>query len=254
MLRHERDRAADAALHAALRRVAAPGGDAELEFAVGDVGTLADRPAGSAEPPHERLFARSPARFAGLRYGGAALAAVVMVALLAGPFAARWGRGSGSPGGGATPDPVSRAYLSTLRTSYVSMVTAGGPAKRCLNVVALAQPEMRAHLMSTCRPLMAAGLAAARACAARLASARIPARWRAPGAALEQATLALVDLLTAQTRDIDAHDVARFVGTEDWATSTLDLFLDPVAQINRLIDAGPPPLPPPLPLMGTDFT
>jgi hypothetical protein len=252
--RNEPDHVADAALRAVLRGGTAPDGDADLVFSVGDVYACADRPAGSSEPPSERLFLRSPARFAGVKYGGVALVAMLAVALLAGPFYARAGRGAGSPSAGPAPDPVSGAYLSTLRTYYVPMVTASGPAKGCLNVVALAQPEMRAHLMATCRPLVAAGLAAARACAARLATARVPQPWRAQGAALDQATLALGALLTAQLRDIDAHDVSRFVDTEDWTTSTLDLFLEPIAQINSQIDAGPPPLPAPLPLMGTDFT
>jgi hypothetical protein len=237
----------------ALRRVAAASVDAAPVISLEDIDRFTDQPTRPPEPPHERIITLSPARSVGVRYAVAALVAVLMVALLAGQFLGRAGQGQASPSTGNRLEPVSRAYLSMLRTSYVPLVNANEPAKGCLNVVALAQPAMRAQLMATCRPLMAAELAAARTLAKHLAKSRPPAHWQAQAAALTQATLALISLLTAQIEDIDANNVAQFVNTVDWATSTLVLFLDPITQINSFVGVEPALLPLPLPLMAACF-
>jgi hypothetical protein len=124
----------------------------------------------------------------------------------------------------------------------------------CLRDTGLAQQGMQAQQMATCHPLYAAELAAAQTFAFQIAAATPPAAWQAEDSTFKQAAPSLVTLLTAQMADIDAHNVTRFVASEDAATPVLYRFLSPIQQINADIHAGPPPLPQPLPTLYYQFT
>jgi hypothetical protein len=151
----------------------------------------------------------------------------------------------------ATPtlDAATQAYVGDLRTYFVPLVTTNSSARMCLRDVGNAAQDARAGMMATCRPLFAAELGAAQSFSTQIAAAAAPAALRSEDATLKLAAPQLVTLLTAQLGDIDAHDVARFIASEDAATPILYSFLAPIQQINLAIHAGPPPLTSPLPTL-----
>ena len=141
----------------------------------------------------------------------------------------------------ATIEPAAQAYLSLLRTYYVPMATANFASRDCFLSV---RATSTAQQLATCKTPVAAELAAGQTLVIQLGNVTPPARWQAQHTALRQAMPGVVALTTTQLKAIEANDVSGYLNTNHQAHDALLLFCDPITQIN----AGPPPVSPPLPV------
>jgi hypothetical protein len=150
--------------------------------------------------------------------------------------------GATNPAATPTLDPTAQAYVSMLRTYYVPTADANTASLNCFLAVQQASVGQQAQAMADCRSPFAAQLADARTLLTQLAAATPPVRWQTQHVALQQAVHGLITLLTEQLAAVNAGDVTRLMGAKSLAITSLPLFCAPIAQLN----AGPPPLAPPL--------
>jgi hypothetical protein len=174
--------------------------------------------------------------------GWAAVAAVLLIALLAGALF----RFHGAPSAGSkevviptpTLDPTSEAYVSVLRTYYPPFIAAEEQEfEQCaLPITHFSPPEV----LAPCRPVELAAITAAQTLVDHLVATPPPARWQAQDAALKQALRAAIAYNTERIHDIDAKAVVPFYLTRTDGGAAGSLLCTTILQIDR----GPPPLSP----------
>lgn len=143
-----------------------------------------------------------------------------------------------------TVDPVTRAYLSALRSSYGQYYAAAEPeVYQCHDRVAVDSNAQLLRAMPACLPLETAAHSAAQTALARLATAAPPARWQQADAGLKQALRAILPYYVARANAIATGSAEQFTQAfSTLADQALPLFCDPIATFN----AGPPQISPPL--------
>jgi hypothetical protein len=172
------------------------------------------------------------------------------------------GCNSGSPGAtkpAATPSPtvdaMTQAYVDLLHKYYVPFATAHDKDEACIITVyraSFANParDLLVRKMGACRDPLTASLAGAQVLQIQLAGATPPARWQTQHAALQKGAQGYSKFGAALLHDIDTNDVEDFLSAVDQIRKDVGTsFCDPVNQIN----AGPPPVIPPLPVFDSSI-
>jgi hypothetical protein len=163
-----------------------------------------------------------------------AIAAVVLLAVLAGSLFTYLGSRTSTPTSKPTPtvDPT-QGYLSMLQTYYVPWAR-DFIDERTLCGISFASRPTAAQIqqLPTCRPPLAAEIAAGKTLIAQLATAQPPARWQAQHAALRQAMQAMDAFDTQRLQAIDAHSVSQYLSVLNGATSVTTAFCSPIMALN----------------------